>query len=56
MATYIVLSQFTDQGIRNIKESPARLEAAHYVMRKNLTRPSRAGRCPAVFSGPPAAG
>jgi uncharacterized protein with GYD domain len=28
MATYVTLMRFTDQGIRNIKESPARLEAA----------------------------
>jgi len=27
MATYIVLGQFTDQGIRNVKESPKRAEA-----------------------------
>ena len=28
MATYITLLQFTQQGIGNIKESPARLDAA----------------------------
>ncbi len=28
MATYVSLLKFTDQGIRNIKESPARLDAA----------------------------
>lgn len=28
MATYVTLMRFTDQGIRNIKEGPARLEAA----------------------------
>jgi uncharacterized protein with GYD domain len=27
MATYIVLANFTDQGIRNVKESPDRLSA-----------------------------
>lgn len=27
MATFVSLVSFTDQGIRNIKESPARLEA-----------------------------
>ena len=27
MPTYIVLGQFTDQGIRNVKESPKRAEA-----------------------------
>ncbi len=28
MSTYILLANFTDQGIRNIKGSPARAEAA----------------------------
>lgn len=28
MATYISLIRYTDQGIRNIKDSPARLDAA----------------------------
>jgi uncharacterized protein with GYD domain len=28
MPTYVTLMRFTDQGIRSIKESPARLEAA----------------------------
>lgn len=28
MARYVTLYQFTDQGIRNIKDSPARLRAA----------------------------
>ncbi len=28
MSTYIVLINFTDQGIRNVKDSPNRLEAA----------------------------
>ena len=27
MATFIILGSFTDQGIRNIKESPSRAEA-----------------------------
>ena len=27
MATYVVLTQFTDQGIRNAKDSPKRAEA-----------------------------
>jgi uncharacterized protein with GYD domain len=27
MATFITLINFTDQGIKNVKESPARLEA-----------------------------
>ncbi len=28
MATFVCLLNYTDQGIRNIKESPARLDAA----------------------------
>jgi uncharacterized protein with GYD domain len=28
MKTYILLINYTDQGIRNVKESPARLDAA----------------------------
>ncbi|BDG05100.1 GYD domain-containing protein [Anaeromyxobacter oryzae] len=28
MATYVSLIRYTDQGIRNVKESPARLDAA----------------------------
>lgn len=28
MATYIILFRFTPQGIKNIKESPARIDAA----------------------------
>ena len=28
MPTYIILANWTDQGIRNVKESPQRLEAA----------------------------
>ncbi len=28
MATYLALLTYTDQGIRNIKESPSRLDAA----------------------------
>lgn len=28
MATYIVLLNYTDQGIRNVKDSPNRLDAA----------------------------
>jgi uncharacterized protein with GYD domain len=28
MARYVTLYQFTDQGIRNVKDSPARLKAA----------------------------
>ena len=28
MATYIMLFRFTEQGVRNIKDSPARVDAA----------------------------
>jgi len=28
MATYLMLLNWTDQGIRNVKESPKRLDAA----------------------------
>jgi uncharacterized protein with GYD domain len=31
MATYVTLVCFTEQGIKNIKESPARLEAAKHA-------------------------
>jgi len=31
MPTYVTLVRYTEQGIRNIKESPARLEAAKKV-------------------------
>ena len=31
MATYIVFCGFREQGIRNIKESPARVEAARKI-------------------------
>ena len=33
MATYIVLYRYTQQGIENIKESPARLEAGKEAFR-----------------------
>ncbi len=33
MPSYVMLFQFTDQGIRNIKESPARVEAAKKICR-----------------------
>ena len=33
MATYIVLIDYTDQGIRNIKDSPSRLDAARQAMK-----------------------
>jgi uncharacterized protein with GYD domain len=32
MATYIVLTKYTQQGIQNIKESPARFDAAKKAM------------------------
>lgn len=33
MATYISLVSYTDQGIRNIKDSPKRLEAAKKLLK-----------------------
>ncbi len=33
MASYLSLFGFTEQGIRNIKESPARVEAARQTVR-----------------------
>ena len=35
MATYIVLSNFTEQGIRNIKDSPKRAEAFKNMAKKS---------------------
>ena len=35
MATYIVLMNFTDQGIRTVKDSPSRYEAARAVFEKH---------------------
>jgi uncharacterized protein with GYD domain len=34
MATYIVLGNYTDQGIRNIKDAPKRTEAVKEMARK----------------------
>ena len=34
MPTYMSLINFTDQGIRNIKESPKRLEATRKALKK----------------------
>ena len=34
MATYILLSKFTDQGIRNVKETTKRAEAFRETARK----------------------
>jgi uncharacterized protein with GYD domain len=33
MPTYVTLIRYTDQGIRNMKESPARLEAARKIFK-----------------------
>jgi uncharacterized protein with GYD domain len=33
MPTYITLASWTDQGIRNVKESPARLDAGKEMFR-----------------------
>ena len=35
MAQYIVLTDWTEQGIRNIKESPGRLDAAKQLCKKH---------------------
>jgi uncharacterized protein with GYD domain len=35
MATYVTLLNYTDQGIRTIKESPARLDAAKKAFQAN---------------------
>jgi uncharacterized protein with GYD domain len=34
MATYIVLANFTDQGIRNVKDSPKRADAYKAMAKK----------------------
>jgi uncharacterized protein with GYD domain len=34
MATYIILANFTEQGIRNVKESPNRADAFRDMARK----------------------
>jgi uncharacterized protein with GYD domain len=34
MATYIILANYTDQGIRDVKQSPKRLDAARELARK----------------------
>jgi uncharacterized protein with GYD domain len=34
MATYISLINYTDQGIRNVKDSPKRLDAARELLKK----------------------
>ena len=33
MAMYIILANYTDQGIRNVKQSPERLDAARELAR-----------------------
>ncbi len=33
MSTYIILLNYTDQGIRNIKDSPKRLDAAKKMLK-----------------------
>jgi uncharacterized protein with GYD domain len=35
MATYIMLANWTEQGIRNVKDSPSRLDAARQLCKKN---------------------
>lgn len=34
MPTYVILGQFTDQGIRNVKDSPKRAEALRDRLKK----------------------
>jgi len=34
MATYVTLASFTEQGIRNVKESPERLKAFQAMLEK----------------------
>ena len=33
MATYLILVNYTDQGIRNVKDSPKRLDAAKKLLK-----------------------
>jgi uncharacterized protein with GYD domain len=33
MATYVILINYTDQGIRNVKDSPKRLDAAKKLLK-----------------------
>jgi uncharacterized protein with GYD domain len=33
MATYVILINYTDQGIRNVKESPKRLDTAKKLLK-----------------------
>jgi len=35
MATYIILGQFTEQGIRNVKDSPKRADAMKETAKKH---------------------
>jgi uncharacterized protein with GYD domain len=35
MASYIMLTNWTEQGIRNVKDSPARLDAAKQLCKKH---------------------
>ncbi len=34
MSTYVLLANYTDQGIRNIKDSPGRVDAAQALIRE----------------------
>ena len=34
MAKYIILTSWTDQGVKNVKDSPARLDAARALAKK----------------------
>ncbi len=34
MSTYVILADYTDQGIRNVKDSPGRVDAAQALIRE----------------------
>ena len=51
MATYILLGNFTDQGIRNIKDTAKRAEALKGMAKKDATKSSSKGKAPAADSG-----
>jgi uncharacterized protein with GYD domain len=45
MATYILLSRFTDQGIRNVKDTTKRAEAFKETARKLVRLAHSKSRC-----------
>jgi hypothetical protein len=52
MAMYITLLSYTQQGIRNLKESPARLDAAKGLCQLKRKYPSQARRRSLPISNP----